>query len=141
MPSPMCTGCDFTSFFNGFGKASFLSTMFEYCGFICSGSIQAPGILTDVRRSWLTSIPIFRKAGGLCILRKHKTAFHLSYPTPTTLFNSLVKEGQSIFAHHITWLDFLRERIWSRIKYEKEMIPSDGALQRHRQRSCWVVSV
>ena len=92
-------------------------------------------ILTDVRRSWLTSIPIICKAGGLCLLRKHKAAFLPSYPTP---INSLVKEGQSILVHHITWLYFLRERIWSRIKYEEEMIPSDGALQRYWQRSCWV---
>ena len=59
-----------------------------------------------------------------------------SCPTP---INSLVKEGQSILVHHITWLYFLRERIWSRIKYEEEMIPSDGALQRYWQRLCWVL--
>ncbi len=27
------TGCDFISFFNGLGKASFFATLFEYCGF------------------------------------------------------------------------------------------------------------
>ena len=30
------TGCDFISFFNGFGKVTFLATLFEYSGFICS---------------------------------------------------------------------------------------------------------
>ena len=42
---------------------------------------------------------------------------------------------------HSAWLSFLRERVWSRIKYEEEMIPSDDALLRHWQRSCWVVAV
>ena len=30
---------------------------------------------------------------------------------------------------YCTWLEFLRERIWSKIKYEEEMIPSDDALE------------
>ena len=40
----VCTGCDFISFFHGFGKASFLSTFFEYGDFIiCCNSDKAPG--------------------------------------------------------------------------------------------------
>ena len=30
--------------------------------------------------------------------------------------------------------------MWSRVKFEKEMIPSAEALMRHWKRSCWVVS-
>ena len=43
----VCTGCDFISFFNGIGKASFLSTLFENCEFICSNSDQTLGVLTE----------------------------------------------------------------------------------------------
>ena len=57
------------------------------------------------------------------------------------LFNSFSVEGQTALYHHTVWLDFLRERIWSKIKYEEEMIPSTDALKRHWMRSCWVVSV
>ena len=70
-----------------------------------------------------------------------KSAFLPSYPTPMTVFNSLESENSTAHAHHTAWLDFLRERIWSKIKYEEEMIPSDDALFRHWKRSCWVVSV
>ena len=31
----LCTGCDFISFFNGFGKATFMATLLEYADFIC----------------------------------------------------------------------------------------------------------
>ena len=34
----VCTGCHFISFFHDFGKASFLSTFFEYGDFICCNS-------------------------------------------------------------------------------------------------------
>ena len=43
----VCTGCDFISFFNGLGKASFLATLFEYSEFICSNSTHTPGTLAD----------------------------------------------------------------------------------------------
>lgn len=55
-----------------------------------------------------------------------------------TLFNSLLKAGQDTKAHHSAWLDLIREKIWIRIKYEEEMIPSLDALDRHWKRSCWV---
>ena len=35
----------------------------------------------------------------------------------------------------------MREKIWLRIKYEEEMIPSYDALDRHWKRSCWVQCV
>ena len=43
----VCTGCDFMSFFNGLGKASFLATLFEYSELICSNSSQIPGTLAN----------------------------------------------------------------------------------------------
>ena len=136
----ICTGCDFTSFFNGYGKASFLTTLFEYCGFICSNSDLVPGTLTDTDPD-SQGILSFLRLVGCTYFRKHKSVFLPSYSTPMTLFNSLEKDNQTTHTHHTAWLDFLRERIWSRIKYEEEMIPSDDALQRHWKRSCWVVSV
>ena len=58
-----------------------------------------------------------------------------------SLFNAQAKGNQTPLAHHSAWLSFLRERVWIRIRYEEEMIPSDHALLRHWKRSCWVVSV
>lgn len=136
----ICSGCDFISFFNGLGKASFLSTFFEYCGFICSCSDHAPGMLTDTYPD-MQGFLSFLRLVGCAYFRKHKSAFLPSYSSPMALFNSLANEGETVLDHHITWLNFLRERIWSKIKYEEEMIPSSGALERHWMRSCWVVSV
>ena len=116
----MCTGCDLYLFSMALGRLhSYPLCLSTVCGFICSGSIQAPGILTDVEPGSQGFLSFVRLV-GCAYFRKHKAVFIPTYPTPITLFNSLVKEGQSILVHHITWLDFLREIIWSRIKYEKE---------------------
>ena len=136
----VCTGCDFISFFTGLGKASFLATLFEYSEFICSNSTQTPGTLSDTDPD-SNGFLSFLRLVGCAYFRKHKAAFLPKYPTPMSLFNSLEKDSQTHLDHHSAWLSFLRERVWSRIKYEEEMIPSDDALRRHWQRSCWVVAV
>ena len=58
-----------------------------------------------------------------------------------TLFNSLWIENQSPFSHDRRWLNQLKERVWSRIKFDVNMIPSPEALLRYWKRSCWVVTV
>lgn len=114
-----------------------LSTFFEYCVFICCNSNQAPGMLTDTTPSTLGFFSFL----GCTYFRKHKSVFLPSYKSPITLFNSFSEGSGTVSNHHITWWDFLRERIWSKIQYEEEMIPSVDALKRHWMRSCWVVSV
>ena len=75
------------------------------------------------------------------LLQKHKSAFLPTYPTPMSLFHAMKETGTNSSKQHTTWLHFLRERIWSKIKYEEEMIPSEGALERHWKRACWVINV
>ena len=134
----ICTGCDFISFFNGFGKATFIATLFEYSRFICGNTEHAPGILTN---SDTPGFMAFLRLVGCAHFRKHKAAFLPSFPNPTTLFNSLVIDDQPHTSHHSIWLDTIREKIWTRIQYEDQMIPSYDALLRHWKRSCWVRSV
>ena len=124
----VCSGCDFVSFFHGLGKASFLSAFFEYCDFICSNSNQAPGMLTDTGNS--LGYCYFLRLVGCTYFRKHKSAFLPSFTSPMMLFNSFSVEGRTALHHHAVWLDFLRERIWSKIKYEEEMILSTDTLKR-----------
>ena len=133
----VCTGCDFVSFFNGLGKASFLNTLYDYCSFICSDSDQVPEILSNIDQDFLSFIRLVE----CTYFKKHKSAFLPTYPTPMTLFNSLANNSGNSPLQHSTWLEFLRERIWSKIKYEEEMIPSDDALERHWKRACWVINV
>ena len=140
---PLCKQCMYALaatlylFFNGLGKASFLATLLEYCGFICANSA---GTLSDIDPT-SNGILAFSRLVGCAYFRKHKSIFSPAYPSPMTLFNSLHKDNQVPIHHHSAWLEQMRERIWSRIKYEEEMIPSDEALIRHWKRSCWVMTV
>ena len=131
------TGCDFISFFTGIGKATFLNTLYEYCSFICSNTEDIPGILSNTSQGYLA----FARLIGCAYFKKHKSAFLPSYPTPMSLFHAMKKPGISTTFQHKEFLQFLRERIWSKIKYEEEMIPSDEALKRHWQRTGWVLKV
>lgn len=136
----LCTGCDFVLVFEGIGKASFMATLFQYCDFICANNELLPGTLefSDTDSNAHGKLAFLRLV-GCAYLRKHKSVFLPAYPSPVTLYNSLTKNGQSPLAHHSAWLADIRDRIWSKIKYEEEMIPSDGALARHWMRSCWVL--
>ena len=40
------TGCDFISYFTGFGMATFLNNLYEYCSFICTDTDHIPGLLS-----------------------------------------------------------------------------------------------
>lgn len=132
------TGCDFVSFFQGHGKASFLNTLFEYSGFISANSGNAPGTLASTDHNGLLA---FFRLVGCAYFRKHKSAFQPTYLTPIAIFLSLQNESLAPAEHHSAWLELMRERLWSKINYEEEMIPSDGALERHWKRSQWILSV
>jgi len=129
------TGCDFVSFFTGIGKAMFMATFFEYAEFICSNTSHTPGTLSDTDPSSQGFLSFIRFV-GCAYFRKHKPAFLPSLPTPMSIFNSLLKSEQDATSHHSGWLALMREKIWVRIKYEEEMIPSYDALERHWKRSC-----
>ena len=87
---------------------------------------------------WYIGILSFLRFVGCCYFRKHKAVFIPAYPTPMTVFNSLAEPHLSPEAHHSAWLGVMRQKIWNRIKYEEEICTQ---LERHWQRSCWVLSV
>ena len=136
----LCTGCDFIAFFNGFGKATFLATFFQYSEFITSNTAHAPGTLADNICNTNGSLAFLRLI-GCPYFRKHIAWFLPSFPTPMTLYSSLSAASQQINIQHSAWLDLIRDKIWSRIQYEEDMIPSCDALLRHWKRACWVSSV
>ncbi len=108
---------------------------FEQAEFICYGD----GTLTDTDEQ--SSFLSFLRLVGSAYFRKHKSVFLPSFPTPKSLFNSFTKGSTSPLSHISQWLDAIRERVWSRIKYEEEMVPSIGALERHWKRSCYVINI
>ena len=131
------TGCDCVSFFTGIGKATFLNTLYEYCHFICANTEEIPGTLSNNSQGFLS----FARLVGCAYYKKHKSAFLPTYATPMSLFHAMKRPGVPTTCQHKAFLQFLRERIWSKIKYEEEMIPSDEALKRHWQRAGWVLNV
>ena len=58
-----------------------------------------------------------------------------------SLFNSFSKDSLTPLEQHSMWLEAIRERVWSKISYEEEMVPSIGDLQRHWKRSRYVVGI
>ena len=50
------------------------------------------------------------------------------------------KTTLSLYTLH-GYIELLEERIWSKLKCEEEMIPSDEALRRHWKRACLVLSI
>ena len=73
----VCTGCDFVSFFNGLGKASFLATLFEYSKYICANSEHIPGTLANTTSLGKLS---FIRLVGCAYFRKHRAVFLPAYP-------------------------------------------------------------
>lgn len=132
------TGCDFISFFTGIGKATFLNTLYEYCNFICANTEEKlPGIL----KSHSNGLLAFARLVGCAYYKKHKSAFIPTYPTPNSLYHAMEIPGSDVATQHKKFLQFLRERVWAKVKYEEEMMPSDEALARHWKRSEWVLNV
>ena len=132
----VCTGCDYVSFFHSLGKASFMNALYHCAEFITADKDNTPGSLSDFDElSNKEGFLSFLRLVGCAYFIKHKSAFLPTYHTPVSYFNSFHKDGQSPREHHLKWLDDLRDRIWGKIKYEEEMVPSSGALLRHWKRS------
>ena len=129
------SGSDFTSYFKGIGKTSFLKAFFNHADFICAATPQLPGLLGDKDEQG-SGLLAFLRLVGCIYFCKHKAAFD-HHTTPASLLHSI--SGSSPLQKHIKWLENMREIIWARIDFEDEMIPSFEALRRHWLRSIWVI--
>ncbi len=130
------TGCDYVSFFSGIGKPTFLKTFFEKADFISNDSTgqlsKMPETMQELtERGFLA----FARLVGCAYFKKHRNAFQGT--TPEALFHSFATDN--VKEQHNKWLEHIRQKIWDRIMFEDDMIPSVGALKRHWKRSCWVL--
>ena len=100
------TACDFTSFFVGHGKATFLQT-FKYANFISGESPNLPGSLANDQACFLSLLRLV----GTVYYKKFHTAF-IKHNSPVTMLHSFSKEGKSSQQMHFDWINTLRNQIW-----------------------------
>ena len=128
----VATGSDFTSFFVGITKVTFLKTFYEHHCFILS-SPNIPGSLTDVEPE-SNGFLAFMRLVGRAYFMKNRSAFQ---STLTSHFDSF--EDGNIESQHHQWYKSIRSKIWERIIYEEYLPPSIEALKLHWLRTIWVV--
>ena len=125
------SGCDFTSFFSGVGKATFFSALFRYASFVCSGA----GSLQDVDKT--CSFLAFLRLVISAYYCKYRSAFNSS---PADLFAELSGKGDHT-QRHKEFHKAVQRAIWPRATGEEQCLPGWSALENHWQRTAWVVKV
>ena len=131
------TGCDFTSFFSGIGKASFFNTFIKNARFI-AGTDSLSGNLTE-NISTTEGFMAFMRLIGCAYFSKHHSTFG-GIQTPSSLYYSLQQSDTTEYDTHCKWLSTIRDAVWQRIYFEDELIPTTDALQCHYKRAVWVIN-
>ena len=90
------SGCDYISFFAGFGKIRFLQTFFQYATFISPNSALLPCRL-DAKTDGLLA---FLRLTGCLYYKKHTSAF--SDKSPASFLKTF--SGKDVLDTHIQWL-------------------------------------
>lgn len=129
------SGSDYTSYFSGYGKASFLNTFFQNSTFITGNSMD--GCLSQTREDNDSGFLAFLRLIGCLYYKKHWSAFVSRHncETPQQLFQLASGQQED---RHIQWMDMIRKVVSDMITSEEERLPSLSALRRHWNRTCWV---
>ena len=132
----ICSGCDYISFFAGFGKATVMKHFFQNAWFI-TGTHEIPGTLAETAPDTKeTGFLSFIRLIGTMYFKKHLVEFIVN--TPRALYMSLAESGVGPMQQHKKFIGAIREAVWNRIQFEDELPPSFESLWRHWQRTCWV---
>ncbi|CAC5416758.1 AS3MT [Mytilus coruscus] len=137
----ICSGCDNVSFFVGFGKAFFFSTLFQYAQFISGLQPKSVGMLCDTSpNSKDNGFLSFLRLIGSLYFKKHITEFLPECITPGDLFKDVFHKCSNLKLKekHCRWLDIIREKVQVRVSYEDQIPPSATSLKLHWLRSCLV---
>ena len=117
----VASGCDYTSFFSGLGKGTFLRYFLQYASFISGsvGALSATGLIDmEYQQGYLAFLCLI----GTVYFKRHSTGFDT--PSPATHFQSFHNPTLTALQQHSAWLDDIQQNIWYRVKFENEMIPS-----------------
>lgn len=129
------SGCDYTSFFHGCGKASFLSSFFMHANFISVP--EMPGSLSETSVTNEQGLLSFYRLVGSVYYKKFSCVMLSEHKSPKQLYQS-VNEAASLLQQHHQWLNIIRDNSWEKVTSEEEVMPSNDALEFHWQRCCWV---
>ena len=131
------SGCDYISYFMGFGKGMFLNTFYQFAEFI-SGKNSTGYLCHITEDSKCTGFLSFLRLIGSLYFKKHYSAVVSlkSVDTPQQLFNSF--PSHSKVEQHEAWYNAIRSIVSDRITNEEERMPTTTAMWRHWIRSCWV---
>ena len=135
------SGCDYTSYFTGIGKAAFLNAFFHYSDFITGNTQEGSLCDNSSEREIKTGFLSFVRLIGTLYFKKHLSAFVAlkCVQTPIQLFNSIA--GDTVEDRHELWYGNIRGIVSDRICSEEERMPSYTSLWRHWLRSCWVAQM
>ena len=132
------TGCDYVSYFAGIGKCTFLSTFYQYAGFIAGG--KSPNPVGSIGKAFHeSSFYSFLRLIGCAYFKKHASGFEQC--TPVSLYYSVKKPAADEFDTHKEWLDIIRRRVWMRADLESHNVPTTDALRLHWHRCLWVLEL
>ena len=129
----MGTGCDYTSFFNKIGKATFYRYFYQNAEFITSGK-NAPGTLADIGftdGNFEKGFSSFLRLVGVTYFRKNNSGFATTMPHAH--FKSILNPTNSPLEQHEAWIHNIRLTISDRCPFEN--------LYRHWKRTCWVLDM
>ena len=134
------TGCDYISYFHGFGKKTVLSVFFHHCDFITgtSGEGSLDQIYLDNQDKGFLA---FIRLVGTMYFKKHFSAFYslFGYELPDQMLKSISSSDNK--EKHYTFINNIRGVVNERVTCEDEKVASTTALWRHWQRSCWVLQM
>ena len=134
----IASGCDYTSYFSGFGKVAFLNIFYQHSNFICG--TEYDGCLTQTQgNNKKMGFLAFLRLIGTLYFKKYLSAFSTNHSceTPQQLFQ-LTSTLLTCEERHEVWMTTIREVVSERILSEDERVPSTSALKRHWARTCWV---
>lgn len=130
------SGCDFISYFSGYGKGGFLNTFYQHASFITGK--QSYGHLSDTSEEGFYS---FLRLIGCLYFKKYYSAIVSirGIDTPQQLLQSF--PSSSLGDQHTQWYNAIRSIVSDRISNEEERMPTKTSMWRHWQRSSWISSM
>ncbi|VDI68231.1 Hypothetical predicted protein [Mytilus galloprovincialis] len=123
------SGCDFVSFFHGYGKKTFFDIFRQNADFISSD-------LSICDKDNIQGLCAFFRLILCVYFSKHRTAFQPAISVKE-MYDKIICE--SALDKHVALIKDFRERMWERVMSEVEMIPNAEALKLHWLRCCWVM--